>query len=196
MTCLYKIVMYVICQNKVYIPYTPCTSVRYDVCTTHFTQEMATHTGSNITIYPHISQIQLCIDTDVQSQNVCIWQNYVWPWLFIYVNSTALLHLKVVESTGMYVCIYICIHISVPKTLATYSNCMVIFRLHNTLTETPTLSVCPWHPRVVNDSHFRASSPVCTLPTAITRVITVQELGSLMWIPIALGMWDYEVPVL
>ena len=166
---------------------------------------MAIHTGSNITIYPHISQIQLCIDTDVQSQNVCIWQNYVWPWLFIYVNSTALLHLKVVESTGMYVCIYISIHISVPKTLATYSNCMVIFRLHNTSAEKHTLSVWPWHPRVTNvhhvhtvNSRFRASSPVCTLHTAITHMIKLLELGSLMWIPnaIALGMWDYEVPVL
>ena len=67
---------------------------------------------------------------------------------------------------------YVYIHIyrgDSSATLATYSNCMVIFRLHNTLTETLTLSAWPWHPRVTNVHHvltvygrFKASSPVCT----------------------------------
>ena len=91
------------------------------------------------------------------------------------------------EGRGKYrhVCIYICIYISVPKTLATYSNCMVIFRLHNTSAKKHTLSVWPWHPRVTNVHHvhtvysrFRASGPVCTLHIAITHVIKVLELGS------------------
>ena len=105
--------------------------------------------------------------------------------------------------THMYICRKQCVYSTYvhiyrgdfSPTLDTYSNCMGIFRLHNTSTETLTLSVWPLNSRVKKAhflhtvySAFRVSGPVCTLHTSITHVINILELhGDLTWIPIAIA---------
>ena len=71
-------------------------------------------------------------------------------------------------------------------TLATYSNCMGIFRLHSTTTEIVTLSVRPLNYRVTMCTSYTLYTVVsgflvqfthCT-PQSLTHVINILELGS------------------
>ena len=118
--------------------------------TQHTSHRKWQHTQEAINrLLPHLSDSAMYSCGYWCAVTKCTWDT-LWPRLHIHLSNTALLHLKAEESTNMYV-IYIHIYRGdFSPTLATYSNCMVIFRLHNTSAETLTLSVWPWDYHVYN----------------------------------------------